>query len=235
LVNRNFSIEQIRRKLMFQSDDATMKYIHAYVWWKKSGLGMEEWSKFHHAYIPRLVHLFGYDPDKQKFSASKRKEMQKGGLQPEEIDEIVQVAARKEGAPVPKAADFDWFVNLIKGDRVTDCRQCDGIVSPALFYADQPYGEDVLRLLQEKPKKGEESPAEKAWSHFNASRRENHLTEKTAKLAGELQNVLNSRKRLAKYLAATPENTQLRGQIIALVGILEQFRSKLEPPESDAA
>lgn len=71
--NYNWPIDKITTHCQFKSNKETEKYIGAYVWLMEAkeiggdAIKNEDWSKFHHAYVPTMVRHFGYDKLTESF------------------------------------------------------------------------------------------------------------------------------------------------------------------------
>lgn len=250
LIERRMDIQEIVARLGFTSVKTAEKFIHAFVWWKASGLDKRHWSKFYHLYVPRTVNHFGYDKNhwvdgSKPFKEELRKPASKDGPSPQEVDKIIaQSLAAATGSPVKQLkSDFYWACKLIENGQFTDCRQGDGVIGPILAEADQPYGPEVLRILQSKPKnkrsKDEDhddgvglldpdTPAQMAWNYLRDARQGNHLVKKVQGLSEELAGTMNSVIRMEKYIESSPENQVLRGTLIGLQGQLALFLKKMK-------
>ena len=251
LTERKMLIQEITDRLQFKSSKEAKKFIHAYKWWKLSGLPKAQWSKFHHLYVPQMVDHFGYDEnhwvdDSEPFKAELRKPMGKdNSVTPQDVDEVVREAAIQAGNHVPKnfKSDFYWAIKLINDHCVTDCRHCDGIVKPALRAATESYGFEVLKMLQSKPKTKHspdmdrddgqggldpDTPAQMAWNYLKECRTQNHLSNKSDRLIGDLRATMKQNRRMEPYL--DPDNTDnilLRGQLTTLIGVATQFLQRM--------
>lgn len=185
-----WSMQELIASMGFSSAKDAEKYIHSYIWFEKSKLtDIRHWSKFHHAYVPTLVTHFGYNKETCQFETNGRKAY-KNGASPEEIDVIAGTKT-----------DFEWFVNLIKNKKVTDCRQSDGVVAPAIRDANEEYGKQVLRLLQQEPKKDEPAPADMAWKFLKEQKQQsvNSMTTKVDNINHEFRKFTRSKKNLEKF------------------------------------
>ena len=136
--------EDIRIACQFATSHATKKYIAAYVWYREFARitridDISQWSKFHHALTPTLTSHFGYNAQTEKFDDPKILDKSK--------------TRKKSDALLGIPTDFKWFCNLIKEGRLTDCRESDGIVGPAVRAAgdDEEYAERILQLLNSAP------------------------------------------------------------------------------------
>lgn len=230
-------LEDIAKTGSFTSVRDVEKYIGAYRWYEHSGLtDISHWSKFHHAYTPALRNHFGYNFDKDTFSEKDRKpcagpEARKIALQPEEVDAIAGTKT-----------NFKWFVNLIKNDHVTDCRQSDGVVIPAIRNINEPYGPRLMKILQTppaKPSKGKkkpQAPAELAWSFLRECRRDKDpLQCKTENYLEYLRSILNSASDSKKYRAASDENEVIESLVKILRGSLNEFLKLVQSDQKEAA
>ena len=252
LTERRLPMDQIMTKLQFKTVKDAEKYIHAYVWWKESGLGPEEWSKFHHLYTPTCVRHFGYDKNhwmdgsaifKDELRKPTREEKRGGAITPQAVDKIVADSIAASGQTIPKnfKSDFSWFVKLVQDGKVTDCRHSDGIVGPILRAADMPWAEDVLKTLNSKPKTKHskdkdredgtggldpDTPAQMAWVQLKETKDGNGLLTKINALQDYLHNTVKSSKKLEKYVEETPENKLLDSAIDGLQALLTMFKEK---------
>ena len=232
--------------MQFTSEKMANKFIHSHIWWKHSGLAPEEWSKFHHAYVPRLKDYFGYDeghifdPTRPEFRSELRQTPKKSGLTIAELDELIQETAEKAAAKAGKKPDkfqpgFNWFVQLIENDKVTDCRHSDGIVAPALVAANKSYGPQVLELLQQPATRKSKSldgsrldpntPAQMAWNYLREARQENHLYLQVERLKTSLFDGTKPI-RLKGYRKPTTDNRMLRNALKTLSSAIDAFLQK---------
>lgn len=251
------ALKEIKSQLQFDTEGDAEKYIHSFVWLKESGLPAKDWSKMHHAYRKSLINHFGYNPETQQFNDVDRS-TPKNCPSIEAVDEITAKAAYKAGY-ITKAeisgfkTNFQWFVNLIKTNRVTDCRHSDGIIGPALRDADKPYGPDVMRKLHSKPVNRREDgeivddgvgpldhgvPAHQAWEALRAGRTENHLLDNVQSLKDKINDVLASATLLEKYCPQGDDDTDnllLRQTIALLQTTLSKFLKSTERKSTDKA
>lgn len=221
---RHWDAKKIAKIFQFDSDKHAMKYIHAYCWWKKSGLSPDDWSKFHHAYTPCLVGQFGYDPGRMEFFPDDQniRKAVKGACEPEIVD-----------ANAGKKVDFNWFCQLIKNNNITDCRQSDGIVSPAVRHADKHYGPTVLSILQENVSKKKDalSPAEKAFTYFKNARQEDHLGTDVEHLLSKVEGIVGSVSKMKPYKRNNLKNEMLRSKVKSLMIVLRTFHNETDVDE----
>lgn len=250
VIEQEKPIEEVVALLSFSTIKEAEKYIHAYVWLEKSGLSLNQWSKFHHAFTPTLIRHFGYNKATCTFEEKNRQPARKNALLPEEIDEKIAVEVFKiDGAKRKNfKTNFNWFVNLIKENKVTDCRHSDGIVAPAIREIDEPHGLKVMRLLNSKPSarvsqseddgKGRlnpNSPAQQAWDHLKSVRDENHIVKKTEALSEAVKSALGSQTKLSKYKKVNLENELLKREIGTLITLLKQFEVAIPEAKNPAA
>lgn len=190
-VDLKWPIEQVRIQFRFKSNKDALKYIHAYVWYEKSGLTEpSEWSKFHHAYVPTLASHFGYDDDNFEFNPMKRKAQNTKTPTPAVVDAVA-------GVPT----DFQWFVNLIKDGKLTDCRQADGILAPAIRLADDNCADKLFELINENPPANAKpgayrAPCQKAWDYLVEVRNGSTLSTKLEDVADLIKTTIRSNAKL---------------------------------------
>jgi len=217
LTEFGWDMKKIVVNFQFQSEQAAMKYIHSYIWYEKSGLDdITQWSKFHHAYVPTLISHFGYSPELREFDPTQRRPANPKVPHPHEVDDIAG-----------QVTDFNWLVGLIRDNKVTDCRHCDGIVAPAIREANTTYGEKVLEKLQRnpvvvtvrggrgKPTKSV-SPAQDAWNYLKESHQDNALAKKVKALEEELNAIGDSAAKRRPYQANSVDNHTLRSNLESL-------------------
>lgn len=227
-------LANIVKLMQFSSVKDAKKFIHSYVWFKKSGLSSEDWSKFHHLYVPRMVAFFGYDENHIQdgtapFKDELRKAPKNTGMSVREIDKLILEASGKKSIKT----GFEWFVDLIKEDQITDCRQSDGIIAPAISSAGEPYAFKLFQLLQKPSNKtlqktdgsgtlDKNAPAQIAWNFFKEAKQDNHLNIQITKIREMITDVITTSK-IRGYQKPTSDNKILRFNIGELKKNLEKF------------
>lgn len=230
-VDLKWPIEQVRVQFRFKSNKDALKYIHAYVWFDKSGIvDPSEWSKFHHGYVPTLAAHFGYDADNFEFNPTKRKAQNAKTPAPAVVDAVA-------GVPT----DFQWFVNLIIDGKLTDCRHADGIIAPAIRVADENCAEKLFQLINENPPATGpyRAPCQKAWDYLIEIRNGSSLTTKldgvaeelkaTVRSASKLRDIKNGDKAELHYLGVTLN--ALQTHILVLQDKIQDWL-KVKPDEA---
>ena len=231
LTEHGWTFKDIKDRLNFKSEDAAKKYVHSFVWFEESGLkDTSHWSKFHHAIVPTLIHHFGYDPKELTFG--ERRPASKSSLLPDQVDKIAGCVT-----------DFKWFTGLIKDNKLTDCRQSDGVVGPAIRDADKTYAPLVFKKLNAKPavvvtvrggvgKPAKSiSPAQDALNYLKESRGDDVIVKRIELLTTEIDATLNSNTKLREYKTNTVENHRLRNSIQRLAMFLSVFEENFPNPE----
>lgn len=211
MTEHGMDIKQVVALFGFNSVKDAEKYIHSYEWFAQSELeDVAHWSKFHHAYVPALVKHFGYNKVTRTFGERERSN-EKANLTPEGVDEVAKMTT-----------DFKWLMSLIDTGRVTDCRQCDGVVAPAIRDADKDHGQKVLELLNSEPsdKAGALPPAEKAWAFLKGARNDSALKVKADELTDMLSVVLKSGTKKSELKIQSADNILLRS-------VLDQIRVQI--------
>lgn len=160
LVERGEDLDTIRRKGGYTSNQKVKAVITGYMLWKKSGLPEKDFSKFEKATHKTWLDLFGfnfehYKDDSPIFAEHLRDCKSSTASSIEEFDKQVARAAR-QGKMIKAQevenfrADFDWFCDLIKSGRLTDCRHSYGL-KRVIESAKKPFGNQAIRLLHEQP------------------------------------------------------------------------------------